>query len=111
MTSHCLSFCNSLIIALLLQGLIHRYGPALFRLAPHRHLDSAHVVSGQMASQVESQPEHIYRAGECWYETPGVHHLISRNASNTEPAKPLAALVADAGNNAMTTPDHARGLR
>jgi len=33
MTSHRLSFCNGLIIALLLQGLIHRYGPALFRLA------------------------------------------------------------------------------
>ena len=49
------------------RGRIHRYGPALFRLAPHRHSDSAfvyaYVVSGQMASQVESQPEHIYRAG------------------------------------------------
>jgi hypothetical protein len=31
MTSHRLSFCNGLIIALLLQGLIHRRGPALFR--------------------------------------------------------------------------------
>src|SRR5947208_5933594 len=49
--------------------------------APHRHSDSAfiyaYVVSGQIASQVEGQPEHIYRAGECWYETPGAHHLIS----------------------------------
>jgi hypothetical protein len=33
MTSHRLSFCYGLIVALLLQGLIHRYGPALFRLA------------------------------------------------------------------------------
>ena len=66
MTSHRLSFCYGLIIALLLQWLIHRYGPALFRLAPRRHSDSAfvyaYVVSGQIASQVESQPEHIYRA-------------------------------------------------
>jgi hypothetical protein len=37
MTSHRLSFCNSLIIALLLQGLINRYGPALFRLAMQHH--------------------------------------------------------------------------
>jgi mannose-6-phosphate isomerase-like protein (cupin superfamily) len=115
MTSHRLSFCNGLIIALLLQGLIHRYGPALFRLAPHRHSDSAfvyvNVVSGQMASQVENQPEHIYRAGECWYETPGAHHLISRNASNTEPAKPLAVLVAVTGDNTLTTYDHAGGSR
>ncbi len=36
-TSHRLSFCNSLIIALLLQGLINRYGPALFRLAMQHH--------------------------------------------------------------------------
>src|SRR6266478_7052557 len=33
MTSHRLSSCYGLIVALLLQGLIHRYGPALFRLA------------------------------------------------------------------------------
>ena len=83
--------------------------------APHRHSDSAfvyaYVVSGQMASQVESQPEHIYRAGECWYETPGAHHLISRNASKTEPAKLLAVFVADTGDNALTTLDHAGGSR
>src|SRR5258707_15781269 len=33
MTSRRLSSCYGLIVALLLQGLIHRYGPALFRLA------------------------------------------------------------------------------
>jgi quercetin dioxygenase-like cupin family protein len=37
--------------------------------APHRHSNSAfiypYVVSGQIESQVEGQPEHIYRAGEC----------------------------------------------
>jgi quercetin dioxygenase-like cupin family protein len=83
--------------------------------APHHHSDSAfvcaYVVSGQIASQVEGQPEHIYRAGECWYETPGAHHLISRNASNTEPAKLLAVFVVDTGDNALTIPDHARGSR
>ncbi len=83
--------------------------------APHRHSDSAfsyaYVVSGQVASQVEGQPEHIYRAGECWYETPGAHHLISRNTSRTEPAKLLAVFVADSGDNALTTPDHAGGSR
>jgi quercetin dioxygenase-like cupin family protein len=77
--------------------------------APHHHSDSAfiyaYVVSGQIASQVEGQPEHVYRAGECWYETPGAHHLISRNASNTKPAKLLAVFVVDNGHNALTTPD------
>jgi quercetin dioxygenase-like cupin family protein len=83
--------------------------------APHHHSNSAfiyaYVVSGQIASQVEGQPEHIYRAGESWYEMPGSHHLISRNASNTEPAKLLAVFVADTGDNALTVPDHEGGSR
>ena len=83
--------------------------------APHRHSDSAfiyaYVVSGQVASQVEGQPEHIYRAGECWYETPGAHHLISRNVCNTEPAKLLAVFVVDTEDNALTTPDHVGGSK
>jgi quercetin dioxygenase-like cupin family protein len=69
----------------------------------------AYVVSGQIASQ--GQPERIYRAGECWYETPGAHHLIGRNASNIEPAKLLAVFIADTGDNALTTPDQAGGSR
>jgi quercetin dioxygenase-like cupin family protein len=81
--------------------------------APHRHsaFVFAYVVSGQIASRVEGQPEHIYRAGECWYETPGAHHLTGRNASNTEPAKLLAVFVADTGDNALTTRDHVGGSR
>jgi quercetin dioxygenase-like cupin family protein len=83
--------------------------------APHHHSGSAfvyaYVVSGQIASQVEGQPERIYRAGESWYETPGAHHLIGRNASNTEPAKLLAVFVADTGDNALTVPDHEGGAR
>jgi quercetin dioxygenase-like cupin family protein len=65
--------------------------------APHRHsaFVYAYVVSGQIVSQVEGQPERIYRAGESWYEMPGAHHLISRNASTTEPAKLLAIFIAD----------------
>jgi quercetin dioxygenase-like cupin family protein len=82
---------------------------------PHHHSDSAfiyaYVVSGQIASQAEGQPEHIYHAGECWYEMPGSHHLIGRNASNTEPAKLLAVFVADTGDNALTIPDHEGGSR
>ena len=54
------------------------------------------------------QPERTYHAGE-WHETPGPHHLIGRNASNTEPAKLLAVFIPDNGNNALTTPDRAGG--
>lgn len=81
--------------------------------APHRHsaFVFAYVVSGRIASQVEGQPERIYRAGECWYETPGAHHLVGRNASNTEPAKLLAVFIADTGDTALTAPDQAGGSR
>src|SRR5580704_9961241 len=53
MTSHRLSFCYGLIIALLLQGLIHRYGPALFRLAPRR---PSRVFTGKLAPSCSSVP-------------------------------------------------------
>jgi len=81
--------------------------------APHHHsaFVYAYVVSGQIASQVEGQPERIYRAGESWYETPGAHQLIGRNASNAEPAKLLAVFIADTGDNALTIPDHEGGAR
>jgi quercetin dioxygenase-like cupin family protein len=83
--------------------------------APHHHSDSAfiyaYLVSGQIASQVEGRPESIYPAGESWYEAPEAHHLIGRNASNTEPAKLLAVFRRRYGDNALTTPDRVGGSR
>jgi quercetin dioxygenase-like cupin family protein len=83
--------------------------------APHHHSNSAfvyaYVAAGRIASQVEGQPEHIYRAGESWYEAPGAHHLIGRNASNTEPAKLLAVFVVNTEDKALTIPDHEGDLR
>ena len=46
------------------------------------------------------------RAGESWYENPGSHHRVSRNASATEPAKLLAVFVVDTDEKTLTTPDH-----
>ncbi len=52
---------------------------------PHRHAQSAfiyaYVVSGRIVSQVAGEPERTYSAGETWYEMPGAHHVVSRNAS------------------------------
>lgn len=76
---------------------------------PHRHAQSAfiyaYVVSGSIASQVEGQPEHIYKAGESFHEVPGAHHVVSRNASQTEPAKLLAVFVVDTHDKVLTTFD------
>jgi len=38
-------------------------------------------------------------------------HLISRNASKTEPAKLLAVFVVETEDNALTTPDHVGGSK
>ncbi len=78
--------------------------------APHHHAPSAfiyaYVLSGAIRSQVDDQPAKIYRAGEGFYESPGSHHLISENASNTEAASLLAVFVIDAKDGAsLTTPD------
>lgn len=77
--------------------------------APHRHARSAfiyaYVVSGEIQSQVDEGPARIYRAGESFYEAPGAHHRISRNASKTRPAKLLAVFVVDTGQQPLTTPD------
>ncbi|KWI44942.1 cupin [Burkholderia ubonensis] len=56
---------------------------------PHRHLGSVFAVvsKGEVLSQVNDGPLRRYRAGEGWYEPPGSRHLVSRNASDTEPAQ------------------------
>lgn len=76
---------------------------------PHRHAKSAfiyaYVVSGRIVSQVAGQPERTYGAGESFYEIPGAHHLISRNASDSDPAKLLAVFVVDSDDKVLTTPD------
>ncbi len=79
------------------------------RSTPHRHAGSAfimaYVISGSIRSQVEGEPVHVYHAGQTWYERPGARHVISENASKTEPAKLLAVFVADTGHGPLTTFD------
>lgn len=65
----------------------------------------AYVVSGAIRSQVEGEPERVFEAGETWYEKPGAHHVVSANASDTEPAKLLAVFVVDTDHDALTTFD------
>lgn len=61
----------------------------------HMHPGSvfAYVADGSVTSQLDGQPSHTYHQGEGWYERPGVHHLVSRNASNTKPATLLVWAV------------------
>jgi quercetin dioxygenase-like cupin family protein len=65
--------------------------------AAHRHAGSvfAYVVSGKIRSQNSATgPAKVYGVGEGFFEPMGSTHLVSENASATEPASLLAVFVA-----------------
>lgn len=72
---------------------------------PHRHpgITIAHVLEGEVVSKVGDGPEKTYAVGEMWLETPNQLHAVSRNASDTKPARLLAILLAEKGAQ-LTTP-------
>jgi quercetin dioxygenase-like cupin family protein len=66
----------------------------------HHHAGSvlAFVLSGTIRSENSATgPARDYKAGESFFEPPGSQHLVSENASTTEPASLLAVFVADDG--------------
>jgi quercetin dioxygenase-like cupin family protein len=75
----------------------------------HRHPDSAfiyaYVVSGEVVSAVNDERPRVYRTGESFYEAPGAHHRVSRNASRTKPAMLLAVFVKNSGKGQLVFPD------
>ena len=76
----------------------------------HQHAGSvfAYVLSGAIRSENSATgPVKVYKAGESFFEPPGSTHLISENASATEPASLLAVFIADDGAQ-LTTFESAR---
>lgn len=66
----------------------------------HHHAGSvfAYVLTGSIRSQNSATgPARIYKPGETFFEPPGSVHLISENASTSEPASLLAIHVAEDG--------------
>lgn len=72
------------------------YGPG-DSSSPHSHPCPVvgYVVEGAVRTQVQGEPEAIYKAGESIYEAPNGAHLVSANASDKEPAKLIAFFVCD----------------
>jgi quercetin dioxygenase-like cupin family protein len=71
----------------------------------HHHAGSvlAYVLSGEIRSENSaSGPARVYKAGESFFEPPGSEHLVSQNASATEPASLLAIFIADDGAHLTT---------
>jgi quercetin dioxygenase-like cupin family protein len=71
----------------------------------HRHpgFVLVYVLEGAMVTKISGQPETTYKAGQMFFEAPGSTHEVSRNASDTQPAKFLAFIFAKKGLP-LTTP-------
>jgi quercetin dioxygenase-like cupin family protein len=79
--------------------------------APHHHAGFvlAYVLEGAVVAKITGQgDEKTYVKGQMFYEPPGATHEVSKNASQTEPAKLLAMIFAKKGST-LTTPGAATG--
>jgi quercetin dioxygenase-like cupin family protein len=67
--------------------------------AAHTHpgITIAYVLEGAIRSKVGDEPERTYTAGQAFIEMPDQLHAVSRNASDIEPARLLAVLLAEKG--------------
>ena len=78
--------------------LIVEYPPGVASAA-HRHNANTfvYVLEGSVVMQVAGGPEMTLTAGQTFYESPSDVHSVSRNASDSKPAKILVMLVKDIG--------------
>ena len=78
----------------------------------HRHpgFVLAYVLEGAVVARISGQgEEHTYSTGQMFYEQPGATHEVSKNASQTQPARLLAMIFAKKGST-LTTPVPGRGV-
>ena len=71
---------------------------------PAHHHDGtifAYVVEGAVVTALDDGPEKRFEAGQGWYERPGQVHRVSRNASDTKPAKLLVVFLTEKGKPAL----------
>ena len=79
------------------------YGPGGFT-PPHYHAGTvtAYVTKGEIRSQLGGGPVETFKVGQSFFEPPGSTHVVSANASTTEPAELIAIFVADEGAELTT---------
>jgi quercetin dioxygenase-like cupin family protein len=79
------------------------YGPGGFS-RPHRHAGSvtAYITKGHIRSQLGGGPVETFGVGQSFFEPPGSTHMVSANASATEPAELIAVFVAEEGAQLTT---------
>ncbi|MEP7304352.1 MAG: cupin domain-containing protein [Acidobacteriota bacterium] len=74
--------------------------------ATHHHAGFvlAYVLEGAVVTKISEQGEEkTYTVGQMFYEQPGATHEVSKNASQTQPAKLLAMIFAKKGST-LTMP-------
>jgi len=79
--------------------------------AVHHHAGFvlAYVLEGAVITKISGQGEEkTFTVGQMFYEQPGATHEVSKNASQTQPAKLLAMIFAKKGS-VLTTPGPAPG--
>ena len=83
---------------------IVHYPPGGASRSHHHDADVfAFVLSGNIVSQTDGYgPAQVYRVGEGRFERRGEHHVVSRNASETDPASMLVVFVHDEGATLTT---------
>jgi len=71
---------------------------------PHRHDAHVflHVLEGQLIIQLKGAEPVTLNAGDTYYEAPDDIHVVSRNPSDTVPAKALIFMVKKIGAPATT---------
>jgi quercetin dioxygenase-like cupin family protein len=72
----------------------------------HHHPGSVYVyvTQGAVRLGLEGEPVRVVREGESFFEPLGAHHIITENASATEPAHAIAVMIVPDGKP-LTTRD------
>ena len=80
---------------------------------PHHHPGTvfAYVLEGAVVSQLEGEKPVTYTRGQSWYESPKKPHVVSKNASKTEPAKLLVFLLSQEGESLFVPMKSSDGRR
>lgn len=87
-------------------SLVEVHYPAGGSSQPHRHPGPivGYVLEGAIEFQLDDGPVQTIRAGETFFEPARALHKVSRNASQTEPARFLAYMLAPQSEKELVLP-------
>jgi quercetin dioxygenase-like cupin family protein len=76
--------------------------------APHRHPGHhtfGYVLEGAYKIKLDNRPEKTLTKGQTFYEAPDQLHAVSRNGSDTEPAKVVLVVMLAESGKPSTVPE------